>query len=87
MHVCAFFLSFSFFLKIEFPASRKTSAILNHKQSTLTNNATPFHSLAAAKPENTIVKNFHGKQAKPETSEKPCKYNVKERRSMERPKK
>jgi len=40
-----FFLSFSFFLKIEFPASRKTSAILNHKQSTLTNNATPFHSL------------------------------------------
>jgi len=48
MHVCAFFLSFSFFLKIEFPASRKTSAILNYKHSTLTNNATPFHSLLQA---------------------------------------
>ncbi len=59
----------------------------NPKESTPANNATPFHSLAAAKPENTVVKNFHGKQAKPETSEKPCKYNVKERRSMERPKK
>jgi len=44
----------------------------NPKESTPADNATLFHSLAAAKPE---------------TSEKPCKYNIEKRRSMERPKK
>jgi len=46
--MCAFFISFSFFLKIESPAPGKTSAILNLKQSTPADNATLFHSLLEA---------------------------------------